>query len=690
MAGQITRLDLIARPRAAFRRDIEGLRTVAVLAVVGFHYGISGIKGGFVGVDIFFVVSGYLITGLLIDELFQTGRIDLPRFYGRRARRLLPAALLVSLTTLICSTFVFSPPEQQALAKAAAASSLYVSNLWFAQQSVGYFSAQSAFNPFLHTWSLSVEEQFYVLWPTFLLLVGRAPNGIRMLAKAMIAVVLVSFVSCLWLTSVRQPWAFYSLPTRAWEFGLGGLGCLVPVRWLRTSLSAAVIGWVGMLFLIFSCIAFYDISRFPGPDALLAAAATVCVLISGASADERGPAHLLNTKPFQWFGARSYSIYLWHWPILVFATASEPLLSAAGRFACFILTLCCAAMSYKLLEQPIRASQWLGSRPLRSVGLGAILTLAGAFLAIGSAVLAKRFASTPFQKMIGDVTKQAPRASGVGRGCLLDLTDSKPVACVFGAPMSARTVVLFGDSHADQWSTPIISLAEQQGWRVVTYLKASCSVADVPVYDSRLHRFSPECSQWRAQVLAEVAHLHPTGIVVAEFSSGYIRGPITGMSENAVDLPTWSDGLRRSLRALHGAGVPVIVLRDNPSPGKNIRDCLARAEWHGLPTSICETSRLVALDASVTKTERDAAASVPGVHFIDLSSMFCDSTACPPMREGIVVYRDAHHLTTRYAAHLLEPMKSALLPIIRDPDRASEVSMSKVSEPGPQPSNLAR
>jgi peptidoglycan/LPS O-acetylase OafA/YrhL len=654
------RLETVAHPTSSFRPDIEGLRAVAVLAVVAFHYRITGIKGGFVGVDIFFVISGYLITGLLIAELNETRRIDFARFYGRRARRLLPAALLVTLTTLICGAFIFSPIEQRSMANAAAASSLYISNFWFLHQSFGYFSPESALNPFLHTWSLSVEEQFYILWPTFLLLVSRP----RLLVKAMLAVTLVSLVFCIWLTNVKQPWAFYALPARAWEFGLGGLACLAPVtRWARVRPAAAAIGWVGMLLLVFSCIVIYDASQFPGPDALLAAGATAFVLISGASGHTRGPALLLNTKPFQWLGARSYSIYLWHWPILVYATTFEPLLSHRSRFACLFLTMVCAAASYQLLEQPIRRSRWLGSRAVRSLGLGGSCTLVGVVIALGATMFAK-FAASPIQTMIDDVTKQAPTASGSGRGCLIGFTDSKPVACIFGVAASARTVVLFGDSHADEWSTPIISLAEQQSWRLVTYLKASCSVADIPVYNMRLHRFLPECANWRARALAEIIRLHPSVVVIAESSSGYIRGSLTGLGENAVDLATWSEGLRRSLRTLHGAGIPVIVLRDSPRPGRNIRDCLARAEWHGLPTSVCETPRSEGLAVSVTEAERDAAASVPEVHFVDLSSAFCGPTVCPAVRDGIVVYRDANHLTTRYAAHLLEPLGSVLIPII--------------------------
>jgi peptidoglycan/LPS O-acetylase OafA/YrhL len=658
-----SRHDAIARPRSSFRADIEGLRAVAVLAVVGYHFGVTGLQGGFVGVDIFFVISGYLISGLLVTELNKTGRIDLLRFYGRRARRLLPAAFLVTLTTLICGAFILSPLEQQSMARAAIASSLYLSNFWFLRQTFDYFSPESALNPFLHTWSLSVEEQFYIFWPALLMLAARARNNPRLLAITMAAATLISFVLCLWFTRMKQPWAFYASPLRAWEFGLGGLASVTPVAgWIRASSPA--IGWLGVLLLLFSCIAINDASGFPGAIALLPAGATTCILISGVSGNPRGPAALLNIKPFQWIGTLSYSIYLWHWPIIVYATIIEPFLSLWGRLICAGLTLACAAASYQLLEQPIRWNRWLSSLAVRSVGLGAALTLAGTFTAIGTATFAKRFAMSPNQRMISEVTSQMPIASNSGRGCLIGFTDSEPTACAFGAATPVRTVVLFGDSHADQWSTPLVSLADQENWRVVTYLKASCSVADILVYNMRLHRFTQECPEWRAKALAEIVHLRADMVVITQFSSSYIRGPLSNLGEHAVDLATWSEGLRRSLHTLHAAGIPVILLRDSPTPGRDMRYCLARADWHGLPTSICETPRSFGLDALVTKTELDAAASVPGVHFIDMSSEFCNPTTCPPIREGTIVYRDANHLTADYAAHLLEPLRHTLLPII--------------------------
>jgi peptidoglycan/LPS O-acetylase OafA/YrhL len=653
-----------AHPRPNIRGDVEGLRAIAVLAVMTFHFGSPWLTGGFVGVDIFFVISGYLITGILVSELENSGRIDLPRFYGRRARRLLPALLLVTVVTLVFGAVILSPPEQISAARAALASSLYVSNFWFLSQWFDYFAPENAHNPFLHTWSLSVEEQFYLFWPALLLLAGRSKPNSRTLAITIIITTAISFVICLWLTNARQAWAFYASPTRAWEFGLGALASLTPVTcWARSSKAAPVIGWVGLALVLLSFVVINEDIPFPGLVALLPSAATACVLASGASGKLVGPVLLLRAAPFQWFGRLSYSIYLWHWPIIVYASIADPSLSAWGRLGCIALTLACAAASYHVLERPIRLNVWLAERAIRSLGMGLSFSMIGAIAAGATGVLVDWLvASSLAQRTISNVTLRLPAAGS--RGCLVEFTHSRPVTCFFGPDTAPKTIVLFGDSHADEWSTPLAFLAGDEGWRVVTYLKASCSVADIPVYNIRLHRLSPECASWRSQALAEIVKLRPVAVVIYEFSSYYIRGPITDLGARAVDLTTWAAGLERSLRTLTAAGIRVIVVRDNPTPGRNMRECLSYAAWHKLPESRCATPRLVALSDAVTVAEHKVANAIPGVRFVDFTSEFCDQTICPAVRGGLIVYRDGHHLTTSYAMGLAEPLRAALSPVI--------------------------
>ena len=446
MQDAIAKMPVVNAGSKEFRRDIEGLRAVAVAAVVVFHFGLRGIPGGFVGVDIFFVISGYLITGLLLRELENSGEIDLLRFYGRRSRRLLPAALLMTLVTLACGYFVFSPGEQLVFAKTAVATSLYSSNVWFLRQALDYFAPQAALNPFLHTWSLAVEEQFYLVWPAVLLLTSR--RGLRppLLIGAIAGLSLASFGLCLWLTRVNQPWAFYASPARAWEFGIGFGGAKRSPK--RRSKVAVILGWIGAGALLLSFAVISESSSFRSRRVTPNCGDSVRAC-QRSWQRHRGPAAILSTAPFQWCGQRSYSIYLWHFPVRVVAEALYSSVPAWGSLVCGALTVVCASASYEWLEAPIRGNPWLARRAIRSISLGACLTLLGAAAGIGVWARAKHFVASPTQRAVVSATEQNSVASQ--QGCLIGATEAKPVSCTLGSVASSFTVVLFGDSHADYY-----------------------------------------------------------------------------------------------------------------------------------------------------------------------------------------------------------------------------------------------
>jgi peptidoglycan/LPS O-acetylase OafA/YrhL len=646
-----------------FRPDIEGLRAVAVLGVVAFHFGVPGIRGGFAGVDVFFVISGYLITSLLVRELEKSGDINLLRFYGRRARRLLPAVLLMTIATLAAVPFVSPPHQQLRFARAAAATSLYASNFLFLQQSLNYFAPLNAFNPFLHTWSLAVEEQFYLVWPALLLLTCRRMIRPVRLAATLASVTLLSFALCVWLTRFNQPWAFYASPARAWEFGIGGFGALAWVTgWARRSKVLPVLGWIAAGVLLLSFVLISEASNFPGFIALLPVAATVCVLVCGEAQGEQGPARILGAVPLQWIGSRSYSIYLWHWPILALAAAIYPSLSAAGRLTCAAITLICAAMSYQWLEAPIRSHPWLAMRAIRSIALGVCLTAIGATTAIGALFVAKHFSASPEQMAITSAARPLSLASR--EGCLVKAKVAKPVTCVFGAPSSTFTVALFGDSHAGQWSSPLAAISKEEHWRMVTYLKSGCPAANFPIYDPRLHRISSECETWRAKAIAAMVRLRPDMIVVSELSSRYTSGGPSSPRANSARIASWTAGMKRSLDDLRGAGSQIVLVRDTPAPQRNMEDCLQDAQWRGLSKQACDIPRALAVDPALTLAESQLAASIPGVRFVDLTSQFCSETTCPAWRNGMMVYRDASHMTNGYALSLAEPLRATLLDLL--------------------------
>ena len=270
----------VSRAAAPFRRDIEGLRGIAILLVVGYHAGLPMLSGGYVGVDAFFVLSGFLITGLLTRELTETGRINFVDFYARRARRLLPAAALVLLCTLALGYWLLPPVEQLRYTGTAIAAALYVSNFWFAKESTNYLAPNSHFNPFLHTWSLSVEEQFYLVWPCALLLVATGEERRRhgRLRAAMLVIFAVSLAASLWLTQAQQPQAFFGSPTRSWEFAAGGLATFVTVRrrW------ATIAPWVGAGAVFLGASFFSDATPYPGLAALVPVTGTRCPAPGGS------------------------------------------------------------------------------------------------------------------------------------------------------------------------------------------------------------------------------------------------------------------------------------------------------------------------------------------------------------------------------------------------------------------------
>ncbi len=388
-----------SRRRAGFRPDIEGLRAVAILAVVAYHAHVGFLSGGYIGVDVFFVISGYLITDLLWRELASTGGVSLRGFYARRARRLLPAAMLVLVVTVVASALLMPPLLVGTVWKDAVACALYVGNYRFALQQTDYLAVSTSVSPLLHYWSLGVEEQFYLVWPLLLVASAalwrsarRRPSAHsrpivevppRVVAfGALAALCAGSFALSLWLTRVDEPWAFFSLPTRAWELGLGGLLALATPE-LRRALGrapglAAALGWGGLAAIVVGCLAFGADTPFPGTAALVPVLGAGGVIAGGLAAGPRGPVALLGTAPMRAGGRISYSWYLWHYPVLVLAPyALGGTVPEWGYVALAAGSGVLAALTYRFVERPVRFAPRLTRSPGRSLRTGLALSMAG-------------------------------------------------------------------------------------------------------------------------------------------------------------------------------------------------------------------------------------------------------------------------------------------------------------------------
>ena len=374
------RRSLFAVADDEFRPDVEGLRAIAVLAVLLFHVGVASFGGGFVGVDVFFVLSGFLITRLLLRELATTGTISLPAFWARRARRLLPSSCLVIVATVVAAHWLLPPLAQRSLAVDAAASGAFVVNFVFAHRLGDYFGAQLsdvAPSPLLHFWSLAVEEQFYLLWPAFLVAVARRPRQYRrVVVTSIVTIGVASFVLSAWLTDVRPTWAFYLLPARMGELLAGAaLAAAGPAFRARVGarVRAAAAGSGSSASSSPSRPTTAPRRSRARPRSCRCCAPCSSSSPAASAATGSGPIVLLRARPLQWIGRHSYAIYLWHWPVLVLAEARFGPLPMATRVALVLASVGLAALSVRFVEDPTRYSRWLARRPTRGLTLGAAL-----------------------------------------------------------------------------------------------------------------------------------------------------------------------------------------------------------------------------------------------------------------------------------------------------------------------------
>lgn len=358
--------------RLAHRTDIQGLRAIAILLVVAAHAKIAGFPGGFIGVDIFYVLSGYLITGLLTQELAASNTIRFGLFYARRFLRLLPALLAMLIVSCAVAVVVLLPGAQHVQALAAAAASVWLSNFYFAFSNIDYFGPSAENNIFLHTWSLGVEEQFYLIWPTLLAIIAALPSSstaqrLARIKVAMVVIAVVSLICCVISTPHAPELAFYMMPWRAWQFALGAL---VMLHW-NTQLGpqkSTWIGWLGLALVLGSAVFLRPDFAYPGAWALIPSIGAACVLAAGAQSMKTGSGALLSLRPMQYFGRVSYSWYLWHWPVLLLGAALIGS-SSANRVLLVAVSLGLAELSYRLVEAPLRGNRKLIARPSATIFL---------------------------------------------------------------------------------------------------------------------------------------------------------------------------------------------------------------------------------------------------------------------------------------------------------------------------------
>lgn len=607
---------LQAQDRLGHRDDIQGLRALAILLVVGAHAGVPGLAGGVAGVDVFYVLSGYLITGLLLQEHAATGRLRVVEFYARRLKRLLPALLLMLVATLLAATWLLSPGELREQARSAPYAATWTGNLFFALARMDYFAEPQARDLFLHTWSLGVEEQYYLVWPWLLLL---AVKGGRV--GLALGLVFAASLGLFAHWSQAQPlWAFYQMPARGWQFALGAGALLLARRpWRPGALRAA--GVAGLLLILASAMLLKPSS--PGLWLLVPSAGAALVLAGGS--------RLLAQPALVWIGDRSYAWYLWHWPFLVLGAAAG-VRAPAGAALLVAASLAMAAASYALVERPL----WKGPR---ARALPARQSVAAALLAMGVVLAGPVLWS---QRVAHAVPTGAAAVIAAARldvpdpykaGCDDWYESAEPKACLFGPDEAPRTAVLIGDSIGMQWYPLFRELLPEPEWRLVVLTKSACPMVDEDYFYARIKAVYAVCRQWRDAVLGALPPLKPDLVVIG--SSG--NYPFTEAQ--------WVEGSARVLRFLKGVTPRLVVVAPTPALAFDGPGCLERGRGD------CSSPVDAAAVAVTSGYLRDAIERAGGgVGLLELGDLVCPGGTCAARApDGTIVFRDAMHLTASFA-----------------------------------------
>jgi peptidoglycan/LPS O-acetylase OafA/YrhL len=648
---------------------------VAVVLVVAFHAGFPAITGGYVGVDVFYVISGLLITGLLFDEVERTGSIDFAAFYARRARRLLPMAMLV-LTAVAVGMLFFTPPVFRPQVRFDAISAaLYYSNWQFALESVNYLTLGAAQNPVLHYWSLSVEEQFYLFWPLLLLVAVRlgrrgAGAGRRIRWGAVVAIVgACSLAYSLVATPAQPAIAYFATTTRVWEFAVGAaIALLAPILPRVPRIVAIALGVVGLATMVTSALVYNPTTEFPGAAAIAPVLGAAAVIAAGFAVPLGGVGALLTLPPVRYVGRISYALYLWHWPCLVFAATSRwaPPDGRIGWVATTVavaLAFALAATTHALVEVPMRHAAWLAASG-RRVLLFAGTATAAAILAVGiagdplslsetsSGLLGDGDASVVAPTAVTPLDAQSSTPYAALHGCHVGYGATAPApACVFGDVGARRTVVLLGDSHAAQWFPALAELAVREHFRLISWTKSGCPFTlGTHIFLPAIGRDYSECLAWQTAVVRKLRTMPRPAMIIVGTTSTYLPQVLTADGHKPASAQAgrlWGAGMAKSVTVLRHRTGRVVVLRDTPHAPFDVPACIS---WDPDTAARCNFRRAADGHSDDAEYTAERKAGVPRDVYANPTSAVCPTAICPAVFAGQITYRDDNHLTAKFVA----------------------------------------
>jgi peptidoglycan/LPS O-acetylase OafA/YrhL len=665
-----------------FRPDIEILRAIAVIVVVVSHAKL-GLEGGFIGVDIFFVISGFLITSNLFSELSSTGTISLPKFYARRILRILPASVIVIILTIIVSKYFLSPIQFVNYCWDAIASTFSFVNYRMAIAGTDYFASKSLPSPFQHFWSLAVEEQFYFVWPLLLILITKfftnhKPNQARStqtltnnINLILILIIGVSLYLSYRITNQSQLWAYFGIHTRAWQLAIGSiiainlknLAKIPPKIALFTSLG-------GVAGIILSLSIINEKTLYPSLWAILPTLSTCFVIVGGVHKLKYNLEYFLDNVLVRWIGKISYSWYLIHWPIFVLFFYNFGMELTLGNKALMTgVSFVIANCLYIIVENSVRFSSFFRSSLKRAYQLGICLVILSlvlpVFVVVRASITFGNQSVLGVQQTITNSTiksniqqsitqKTLPQdllsplekaSSDMNSGCQDGHDSIIPIEkykCSYVNNSLTRTIAVLGDSHAQQWLDSIVKFGNKYNYKVISYTKSGCSMTDIAMTNNDQGRNYVECYSWRKQALLEVQNLRPDVLIVSERL--WDTSDINKYKEYADLIKTFA---------------PVVIkIVDTPRSSFEVPECLAKNKTD---ITNCNTKQTEAFAKQIIADQEVAYNNQIGIKNIKTMDWFCHSNICPSVIGKIVVYKDNNHITGTYTSYLYPVFEQKLL-----------------------------
>jgi peptidoglycan/LPS O-acetylase OafA/YrhL len=666
-----------------FRPDIQGMRTLAVGMVVIYHLWPNLLTGGFAGVDVFFVISGFLITGHLLREYQKSGHVSLLEFWGRRAKRLVPAATLVLIVTWIGSVLILPATRLADTASQIRASALYYQNWQLAWNAVDYLKSDNAASPVQHFWSLSVEEQFYLGWPLLFLAAAalaltarkraRQARGQKIVFALAGLVVIASLLYSIYDTKADPQAAYFVTTTRIWELGVGGLLALMPARAFKWAGRFGILGWIGLGMVIASAFLLSGTMPFPGALALFPVGGAALMILGGSAEARFGPARLTSAAAMVFIGGISYSLYLWHFPIIVLYTAwrghGPGYLSGP---AIIIVSILLSWFTKVWVEDKVRTAKILDGHGWRSVSTALVAVVPTALVTVflvtqpppwqgtlgpnypGAAALADSSIKFKHEPMVPQ-----PDAIALPQywqdGCLVAQADATPKECVYGDTTNpVLTIALVGDSMAGEWFTPLESIANQRHWKLVVDLHAVCPWTSTMMIEPDVGGQYTACHSWGTAVLHSLlASVHPNVVITSDYPDVATPahpkiGPAADADIGAGMVPYWTQ--------LENHGIQMVAIRESPIVGITIPECISRNNG-ATANCVVPTKKAIRPNPPMEVAAQAMSGKVP---VIDMNSLICAKDFCNPVVGNVLVYQDSHHLTATYAQTLTSYLETKL------------------------------